>query len=351
MGELQLLDGLGTDVLGHRSRPPGPDNLEPAPVPDLALFTSNTEPAPASTPQPVPAPKSYWQIKLAWSEYRQGEWQPKQITGDYLVSLRAASYEAVAQTSEIAGETIPDFVGAPDKDQYVFEAAVEKDQLVVRVFFSYQVDFPNPILQGEFRFDSSNGVVSLGYPGIFTLYPEDQPTHTIKEVVNEATLSDIGMDGLFEFEAWKEQEDPSPEQLQLLAIAENKEKVFLDATPSTFRLAYPHQYSPYAPPGALLLSGRQSILFRHAHGRSGYYYSDQKAGHNRSGVAHSDPDPRPAGPVEESPSQVAGSPVLSSGLAATVSPGAASSLGQAGALAARSCSTPWMFPSRQRAFL
>jgi hypothetical protein len=197
---------------------------------------------------PLPPAKPYWQIKLVWSEFKQGKWQPKQLTGDYLASIRASNYDTgIGQ--------VADYTLQPPASAHVFEAAVDGDALVVRVFVKWgdvtvgDNVLVNPYVStlGEFRFDGCGGPVSVGYVSTLSLYPEDWPVNAVDAPVAFAAESSLGDGGSFEFQNWKEASYPSanPDALALLAPESQKAKTYLKATPTPYRLAYPHQYLPY----------------------------------------------------------------------------------------------------------
>ena len=50
-----------------------------------------------------PTPQNYWQVGLAWSEYYQGAWQPKNVSDDFLISYFSATGSGLTLT-HVAGD-------------------------------------------------------------------------------------------------------------------------------------------------------------------------------------------------------------------------------------------------------
>ena len=91
--------------------------------------------------------QKYWKITLAWSEYVQGTWQPKQVSDDFLLSL--------------IGEFGSIFAIEPLQSQHVFKARVDGDDLVVDLFVAINPSVPQFV--GEFRFAAFGSAVTVGY--------------------------------------------------------------------------------------------------------------------------------------------------------------------------------------------
>jgi hypothetical protein len=106
------------------------------------------------TPVPGPPPQNYWQVTLAWTEYYQGAWQPKNVTDDFLLS---------AWTFDPSGES-PSFV-QPDISSHVFQARVDGADLVVDVYAELPLAILEgaPAILGEFRFSACGDSVSVSY--------------------------------------------------------------------------------------------------------------------------------------------------------------------------------------------
>src|SRR5262249_54842971 len=94
---------------------------------------------------------NYWQITLAWCEYYQGAWQPKNITDEFLLSIIAGSVPSNIETQENPQES------------HVFKARIDGRDLVVDVYVAFSDPTASPKLLGEFRFTTHGQKVSVGY--------------------------------------------------------------------------------------------------------------------------------------------------------------------------------------------
>jgi hypothetical protein len=110
-----------------------------------------------------PPPQKYWKITLAWSEYVQGAWQPKQVSDDFLL-LSVAADE-------------PTRAAEPSQSAYVFKARVDGDDLVVDMFGTAPlVPGQDPLgipLLGEFRFTAFGAAVTVSYTYLQGGWPDD----------------------------------------------------------------------------------------------------------------------------------------------------------------------------------
>jgi len=133
------------------------------PATDTTVTTTNG----SSTAKPGPAAQNYWKINLAWSEYYQGKWQPKQVSDDFLLShVYAGIYidpmNPVLQFIPLAEQ--------PSQSAHMFTTTVNGDDLVVEMFV--RVTDPNtgkvvpgagvPFL-GAFGFSSGGDSITVAY--------------------------------------------------------------------------------------------------------------------------------------------------------------------------------------------
>jgi hypothetical protein len=104
--------------------------------------------------QSIKQPEKFWEIQLAWSEYKRKKWLPKQVS-------------QVKLTSD-AGPTPNDRDSS--RRQHLFYAVPDDQGLSVFCFHSYKVEYPYPYFPpvirsgwkgGEFRFTGCGGEVFL----------------------------------------------------------------------------------------------------------------------------------------------------------------------------------------------
>jgi hypothetical protein len=74
-------------------------------------------------------PLTLWEIKMAWSEYRQQRWTPKQVSEEALIS-KCATRKAVVQPGTVSEGTYTYFY-LPQRADYYFRALVVGESLVV----------------------------------------------------------------------------------------------------------------------------------------------------------------------------------------------------------------------------
>jgi hypothetical protein len=123
-------------------------------TPPVAPVTNYPSPGDA-TPVTGQAPQNYWQITLAWSEYSQGKWQPKNVTDDFVLS-----YIQFAPS-----------VTQPDPAVHIFKGRIDGDDLVVDCYADLfgsteqigDQDMPIASLIGEFKFLACGDSVSVAY--------------------------------------------------------------------------------------------------------------------------------------------------------------------------------------------
>ena len=86
------------------------------PATDITINTN------ASTSLP-PQAKKYWQINLAWSQYVQGKWTPKQISEDFTTYglISPASFQMKSLISQLNSLELPIFVSLELKGRFTLE--------------------------------------------------------------------------------------------------------------------------------------------------------------------------------------------------------------------------------------
>jgi len=200
----------------------------------------------------------YWEIKLCWSEFRDGKWQPKQITTDCV------------ESNSMAVATSPTDRFAPPK-KHLFRAYVTTEgNLAVNVYG--QIDKYTDSLNfiGRFLFDTS-GTVSVGYrAGMYKITPNNPPQHRIEGMTTTweypAQLADQDADSGWDRNMWKGAGDQNTRKLGLAfdLAASDSVTVFLDRSPSSYRLLLPHQYIPINPPGytPMKINGTYQFFFQ-----------------------------------------------------------------------------------------
>jgi hypothetical protein len=281
-------------------------------------FTAKASPPPppaidTSKVTQVGQAKPYWEIKLVWSEYKQGKWQPKQVTADHLASVRAQKFS-------IGADTVEDYVFAAHQSEHVFEASIDADDaLVVRVFVRYDdinlgdevvIMGPPYATVGEFRIDGARGDVSVGYVPRISLELEDFPVNPLRgSQVPFTTLADLGNNGFHDYQMWKEVTGtvPPQNQLDLLDPRINANTTYLKGTPSWYRLVYPHQYFPYQLQAPLFYQdARRTYFVTPTLGSEAVVVTPPKGKDNINlGPLATIQIPDPAGPVESFPNVIA----------------------------------------------
>lgn len=74
-------------------------------------------------------PLTFWEIKIAWSEYRQNRWTAKQISSESILSLFVRNYLA-----EFTGKALYDTYYLPKESEHYFHASVSGDDLKISCF-------------------------------------------------------------------------------------------------------------------------------------------------------------------------------------------------------------------------
>jgi Tc toxin complex TcA C-terminal TcB-binding domain len=114
---------------------------------------------------------NYWQVTLAWTEYYQGAWQPKNVTDAFLYS-----YFSPSRLGFFTNPFLPN-PQAPSQSSHVFKARLDGADLVVDMyaelttfagFVSPPVLLDQPLLLGEFRFSACGDSVSVAYSSLQT---------------------------------------------------------------------------------------------------------------------------------------------------------------------------------------
>ncbi len=123
--------------------------------PPLTAPTTTDPSSGQQTPVTGQAPQNYWQITLAWTEYRQGKWQPKNVTDEFLLSF--------AQVEDVAGTPT---IFQPDQSVHVFKGRIDGDDLVIDCYVEKYLGNSTPILDtilGQFRFSAGGDSVAVAY--------------------------------------------------------------------------------------------------------------------------------------------------------------------------------------------
>ncbi len=147
---------------------------------------------------------NYWQITLAWTEYYQGGWQPKNVTDDFLVSYFSPG-----------GYSVP--LQAPPQSAHTFKARLDGADLVIGMYAefanwtvkpvpgtggapgspgvpgTFQKNRVGPWLLGEFRFSACGDSVSVAYTnlqhGSLTDVGLTDPPDLSSQVIENSTLA------------------------------------------------------------------------------------------------------------------------------------------------------------------
>jgi hypothetical protein len=145
-----------------------------APPPGTVTWTATADgnlSADAGSP-----PENYWVITLAWSDFYQGAWQPKQVSADFLASV-CENYGAGGLRRK-----------QPPQELHVFKARIDNTDLVVDVFFTLDSN-SLPGLLGEFRFSACGDTVTVGYLTVMVGTPPMNPFMSPPDIAPSPHLS------------------------------------------------------------------------------------------------------------------------------------------------------------------
>ena len=94
------------------------------------------------------APKRYYEIRLAWSEYREGKWSPKRVTNEYFVTDAGTKLETL--------------------EQFSFWAQVDDENRLYILFDrrKYRKKPTNDLIFQQFRFADCNGSLEVTSHGV-----------------------------------------------------------------------------------------------------------------------------------------------------------------------------------------
>ena len=192
----------------------------------------------------IPELQQYWEIRLAWSELKQGKWQPKQITNSFLESQRGKDFDNTGNEP---------YIILAELRKHTFIASVVDGSLSVRAHVTHKD--PRRVLLGEFRFDSS-GVIRVGYS--LNRNPTNIPLDAFEAIDTGLTyLTSLAPDPAgevygYEFNMWRGArypQNPSNNSLSLYINSNGISKTFLQKARTSYRLLLPHQTLPLSPPG------------------------------------------------------------------------------------------------------
>jgi peptidoglycan hydrolase-like protein with peptidoglycan-binding domain len=185
------------------------------------IFTEKAvQPQSASTNTP---PRKYWEIKLAWSEYKNNKWSAKQLSSEYL------------QTESITE--------LPTRNNFYFKAFVN-ESLTVRCYCYEPITGtaliePNFYLVGNFDFAGCHGTI--------THQNQNQPLEFVVRPYNSAPdFMTFRADSTFGNLTLIAGDFGENLNLDRNAYEQNKIEIpTLNQTKSTYRLLYPHQYPQF----------------------------------------------------------------------------------------------------------
>ncbi|MGI0025441.1 MAG: neuraminidase-like domain-containing protein, partial [Nitrososphaera sp.] len=216
-----------------------PKIQEPITNPDGSV----TVPPPSGSRQPSEekAIKKYWEIQIAWSEYKNSKWSAKQLSSEFLISKYVRGFDDAT----------------PERHMHTFKALFESNGvLTIQMYFQHEI-------LGEFRFTGCQGRVNIRYVRYadstydwLNISEINPPGEVIRDdrYRQSFLLRPEGSD-VFAM-TFREWEDPAAGTLTLIsgsfggtptpAKAKRIDVPSLDKTPSTYRLLYPHQYYQFA---------------------------------------------------------------------------------------------------------
>ncbi|MGH3297611.1 MAG: neuraminidase-like domain-containing protein [Trebonia sp.] len=197
----------------------------------------------------------YWQVTLAWSDYVQGTWQPKQVSDQFLLSRVGVYGEAT-------------FGLEPAQSLHLFKARTDGDDLVVDMLVA--TEGQQPMLFGEFRFTAFGTAITVGYTADQSAWPDDitpSPNQDPGDPVAAANEVTPGYTNAY-FNGIDQAGAPSGSQvLDLPAWAADATggaapywSRLLSATPTPFDLRFPQQYWQLMP-GPFCYQDRDRTFF------------------------------------------------------------------------------------------
>jgi hypothetical protein len=188
----------------------------------------------------------HWEIKLAWSEYRNGKWSPKQISGGFVIS-KEEHQDMSGNVSDKDRSFIP-------KDQHFFKAVVDAaGNMMVKVFcqfLPYDPTYRQVFRIAEFQFSGCAGRVNVHYEKWYFENRElgdDEQMLLYEKFVDKSGPRDFMIsptnlelleilnpeNNIIENMTIKERADVKV--LEMLSTADQ-----LGSTPSRYRLVYPN---------------------------------------------------------------------------------------------------------------
>jgi hypothetical protein len=170
-------------------------------------------------PISMSSPAQYLQIGLAWSEYKQGKWSPKRVSGQSqaLTGLTDDSVQQLDQTKQI-------------HFGYVFKTELQSDLLIHAHCFDSDAPPPGLNLMLFETFDvggCSGDTINL------TFRPPSYPW--------DHSVVPTGAD----FDAMMYAESSGQQTLVMVAQDGSTRKTYLGMTPTPYKILYPHQCWPY----------------------------------------------------------------------------------------------------------
>jgi Tc toxin complex TcA C-terminal TcB-binding domain/Neuraminidase-like domain/Salmonella virulence plasmid 28.1kDa A protein len=173
-----------------------------------AVFSEKQEDKPVVMPktgQAIEAGRKYWEIQIAWSEYKNGRWLPKKISSNVLKSISPFIFS---------------------KDQYFFKGVLNGGELSIYCYYSFSyATGSNPsvtlmFLVGKFNFTNCNSLLKVEALS-------GSPTIVIPTGCYTSKMMFVA-------------DNKSDHKLYLPTSLKQNTKT-LNLTPETFYILYPHQ--------------------------------------------------------------------------------------------------------------
>ena len=192
---------------------------------------------PIFTQKPVPKTSyQYWEIKLAWSEYKQGKWQPKCVSPAYITSRYTAS------TGAYSDILIP-------RQSHTYKALADP----LTGFLQIQV-FVYDALIGQFTLDGCAGGVRVSYNSIhkYMAVPGINPPDDVNDDIGYLVVpprSESAFMTFLETDAFGDDltlmiGDFGDQAAPKTPIKQTPIRT-LDDTPGRYSLLYPHQFHQF----------------------------------------------------------------------------------------------------------
>lgn len=192
----------------------------------------------------MPPPASYLEIKLAWSEYKNGAWKSKKQSKDFVSTEPFLVGSLIVTTADVS-----------------LSSAINNGTLDVRFFIPYRTDINDVFLvsMGGFKFDGCNNAPSAYInenfdilKGVWKILKTDLNEMMISESIRQDSLA-LYKSGIY---------------LPVLSTADNKETTIFNNTPGDFKLLPNHHQIEIVKPASFFYNNGKNNFYSYSIDRS-----------------------------------------------------------------------------------